>query len=68
MSKRSAMCVAVVNELLYVCGGYDGASSMATVEMYNPSEDRWTFAAPMNRPRSAAGVAVIENYIYGRFC
>uniref|UniRef100_A0A914S5E3 Kelch repeat protein n=1 Tax=Parascaris equorum TaxID=6256 RepID=A0A914S5E3_PAREQ len=66
-NKRSALGAAVVNERLYVCGGYDGISSLSSVEVYNAITDRWSMTTPMHRLRSAAGIAVIDNYIYGAY-
>lgn len=66
INKRSALGAAVVNDRLYVCGGYDGISSLASVEVFNPCTNRWTLTTAMNKQRSAAGIAVIDNYIYGK--
>lgn len=65
INKRSALGAAVVNDRLYVCGGYDGICSLASVEVFNPCTNRWTLTTAMNKQRSAAGIAVIDNYIYG---
>ena len=35
----SAVGAAVLNDRLYVCGGYDGVSSLNTVEYYNPDKN-----------------------------
>jgi hypothetical protein len=37
---RSALGSAVLNNRLYVCGGYDGFASSDTVECYNPKTDK----------------------------
>lgn len=47
-----------------VCGGYDGITSLNTVESYDISTDSWTSLAPMNKHRSAAGVVAFDNHIY----
>ena len=44
-----------VNDRLYVCGGFDGISSLDTVERYDPDGDKWDMVASMNKHRSAAG-------------
>lgn len=36
----SAMGTAVVDGHIYVCGGYDGKSSLSSVERYSPETDR----------------------------
>jgi kelch-like protein 18 len=40
---------------LYVCGGFDGISSLDTVEKFDPSTKTWTLVASMTKNRSAAG-------------
>ena len=44
-----------MGDYLYVCGGFDGTSSLNTVERYDPAEDSWTEVASMTKFRSAAG-------------
>jgi len=52
---RIGIGLAVVNRLLYVVGGYDGESRLASVECYHPENNDWHFVAPMNVTRSGAG-------------
>lgn len=40
MTKRCRLGVATLNGKLYVCGGYDGATFLQTVEMYDPLTDK----------------------------
>jgi kelch-like protein 18 len=47
-----------------VCGGYDGVTSLNTVECYDPSTDCWKCISAMNKHRSAAGVVAFDNHIY----
>lgn len=59
----SPPCTGVValNSLLYVVGGDDGTSNLASVEVYNPKTDVWTLLpAHMGIGRSYAGVAIID--------
>ena len=44
-----------MGDYLYVCGGFDGTSSLNTVERYDPADDCWTEVASMTKFRSAAG-------------
>lgn len=37
---HSAMGTVVVDGQIYVCGGYDGKSSLNSVECYSPENDR----------------------------
>lgn len=47
--------------LLYVVGGDDGTSNLASVEVYSPKTDTWTLLpAHMGIGRSYAGVAIID--------
>ena len=37
---------------------------MREVEVYNPDQNAWYLVAPMNTPRSGAGVSHLGNFIY----
>src|SRR5215471_1577534 len=57
---RQELATGVLNGMLYVLGGYDeNSTSTATVEVYNPVTDTWTFAhaLPFAVNHSAAAVA-----------
>jgi len=60
----SALGAAALNNRLYVCGGFDGVSSLNIVECYQPDLDRWTIITPMQKHRSAGGVVAFDGYIY----
>ena len=55
LSDCSAVGAVALGEHLYVCGGFDGISSLDTVEKYDPSTKIWTLVASMTKNRSAAG-------------
>jgi kelch-like protein 18 len=55
---------AALNDCLYVCGGYDGVTSLNTVECYQPDKDEWSVVARMIKHRSAGGVVAFEGFIY----
>ena len=40
---RSSVAVSAVGGLIYACGGYDGVSSLRTVERYNPNSNEWQY-------------------------
>ncbi|XP_077160551.1 kelch-like protein 18 isoform X2 [Paroedura picta] len=61
---RSRVGVAVLNELLYAIGGYDGQLRLSTVEVYNPESDSWSKVGSMNSKRSAMGTVVLDGQIY----
>ncbi|KAB7497584.1 Kelch-like protein 20, partial [Armadillidium nasatum] len=56
--------VAVVNDLIYVIGGYNGSKWLDSVECYDPLSDRWTTVSPMMGCRSSFGVSVWNKRIY----
>lgn len=62
--KRSAVGVAALDDRIYICGGYDGVTSLSTVESYCPSTDTWSIVSPMMKYRSAGGVAALGKYVY----
>jgi kelch-like protein 18 len=53
-----------LGDIIYVCGGYDGVTSLNSVERYHPSTNTWCSLAPMNKSRSAGAVIACQGYIY----
>ena len=49
---------------LYVVGGSDGTSSLATVEIYDPATQMWSFGPIMSIPRANVGVAVVGKRLF----
>jgi kelch-like protein 2/3 len=51
--RRSSVGVAVLNNLLFALGGYDGIARQClnTVECYNPESNTWQLSVPMNQCR-----------------
>lgn len=60
----SAVGAAVLNDQLYVCGGYDGVASLNTVECYHSDTNKWMMVASMTKHRSAAGVVAFDGHVY----
>ena len=60
----SALGAVALGGKVYICGGFDGMSSLNSVEMYDPETDEWTMVSSMEKHRSAAGVVVLDNQIY----
>ena len=57
--------VVAYNNFLYVVGGDDGSSNLASVEYYNSKNDTWTMlSTTMMLGRSYAGVCVIDRPIW----
>jgi N-acetylneuraminic acid mutarotase len=48
---------------LYVAGGTDGGA-LTTLEVYDPTTNTWSAAAPMPAPRYQGGAGVIDNKLY----
>ncbi|XP_025834257.1 kelch-like protein 17 [Agrilus planipennis] len=62
--RRSRCGVTGMRRLLYVVGGYDGASDLASAECYNPLINTWTSITPMGTKRSCLGVCSFDGLIY----
>jgi len=62
--------VCSVDQCIYAVGGYDGSSQLSSVECYDVGSDQWTAVTPMNCPRSALSLSVVNDSIYaiGKFC
>lgn len=60
---RSGIGAVVVNEKIYVIGGYN-SGCLNTVEEYNPVTDTWTTKANMPTARYDLGVATVDGKIY----
>ena len=58
-TKRSCLGVSTLDGLIYCCGGYDGASCLASVERYDPLTGVWTACPAMNTRRRYCRVAVL---------
>ena len=52
------------DQSIFVVGGYDSVNQLPTVERYDVDTNQWEYVARMNSPRSALGVAVVNNIIY----
>lgn len=53
-----------INGKLYVAGGSNGTSLLATLEVYDPVTNLWTTKASMPAARAAAAGAVIDGKLY----
>jgi len=54
----------VINGLLYVVGGYNNSTELATLEVYNPATNTWATKAPMPTPRHQMAVGDIDGLLY----
>ena len=56
--------VAVVTDTIFVCGGYDGANHLVSVESYNVCTGHWSIVSNMNIPRCYVGACVLKGKLY----
>ncbi|KRZ35453.1 Influenza virus NS1A-binding -like protein [Trichinella pseudospiralis] len=63
-SGRAEAGCAVYNGKIYVIGGCDGWEKLNTVEVYDPTSNKWTMIAPMTTPRRACGAAVMNGKLF----
>ena len=56
--------VCALDQYVYVVGGYDSVNQLASVERYDVETNQWEIIADMGSPRSALGVAVVNNKLY----
>uniref|UniRef100_A0A3Q2PJH9 Influenza virus NS1A binding protein a n=1 Tax=Fundulus heteroclitus TaxID=8078 RepID=A0A3Q2PJH9_FUNHE len=61
---RCGLGTAALNGRLIAAGGYNREECLRTVECYDPSEDCWTFIAPMRTPRARFQMAVLMGQLY----
>jgi hypothetical protein len=61
---RYGMAAGVVNNKIYAIGGYNGSSSLTTVEEYDPATNTWTTKTPMPTSRYGLAAGVVNNKIY----
>ena len=57
---RQMLGAASDGKLVYVVGGTNGTSDLATVEAYDPAADKWSSMPQLPEPRSDFGVAVTD--------
>jgi len=60
----SALGAVALGAKIYICGGFDGSSSLNSVETYDPEADEWIMISSMEKHRSASGVVMLDNQIY----
>ncbi len=56
--------VSVINDTIYVCGGYDGTNHLSSVESYNVRTGTWCNIPQMNIPRCYVGACVLKGKLY----
>lgn len=61
---RSRAGVAVLDGLIYACGGAYGNQYHSSVERYYNMENRWESVSSMIMPRIGLGCAVVNRLLY----
>ena len=61
---RALFGAALVDGIIYVIGGFNQSTLLATVVAYDPKTDTWTTKAPMPTPRAAFAIGVLNGQIY----
>ena len=61
---RSDADATVADDKIYIVGGFDGNNCISTVEMYDPSQDRWFMLPSMSISRSGVSCISHRGYIY----
>lgn len=61
---RSSAGAAFANGLLYVIGGYDGASLLSTVDVFDPATNEWVIGPPLPAPRHSFNALQYGGVIY----
>lgn len=56
--------IAVMNGLIFVCGGEVESQILANGEVYDPNEDAWTEMASMMIPRCEFGMCALNSHLY----
>jgi len=64
LGARWGMGTAVVDEKIYVMGGYDSINTVSLVEVYDPDSNTWTAATSMPIAKSWFGTAIAGGKIY----
>ena len=59
------MGVAVVDDEIVVCGGYDGHSALSSVEAFSVESASWSPLPPMREARCAMASVALDGYVYG---
>jgi kelch-like protein 18 len=66
MAARSRVALVSNMGKLWAIGGYDGTTTLSTMEMYDPEKDVWVMAPPMCAHDGGVGVGVIPVLGQGR--
>jgi kelch-like protein 10 len=63
-SQRSDGSSCIMDDKIYMVGGFNGQECLQSVEVYDPVADTWEFIQPMRNRRSGVGACALNGYIY----
>ncbi|XP_055947138.1 kelch-like protein 10 [Argiope bruennichi] len=61
LGPRSNFATAIINDLLYAIGGFNGLSTIASAELYDPVSNSWQPVTDLNLNRSALAACKVSN-------
>jgi N-acetylneuraminic acid mutarotase len=61
---RGGSCACVVDNKIYVIGGYNNIINLDVNEVYDPSTDTWQTKSPLPQPRGWPSCSVVNDIIY----
>ena len=61
--RENASCV-IVDERIYVFGGYHDSTFLGQCEVYDIEKNSWSEITPLSAPRYQTGAAVIDRYMF----
>ena len=61
---RSSFGIAVLEDQLYVAGGFDNHGTISKVERFDEKANRWHIVRDMKIPRSGLSCCVVDRYPY----
>ena len=56
--------VAALGGRMYVIGGNDGSAFLSSCEVFDPMTNKWSYVAPMDKPRAGLGADVLDGILY----
>lgn len=63
-SQRSDGSSCVMDDKIYMVGGFNGQECLQSAEIYDPVTDTWEFIQPMRNRRSGVGACALNGNIY----
>ena len=57
---RAWPCGLIMDNKIYVIGGYNGSNRLRSAEFYDPDGDTWTFISNMNCRRAGCAAAWVS--------